>query len=281
MNRVSILSVVLVALLCLSPCVPAFAQTGDVNADADGDTLPPGGTPTNNPDGTITYTYPDGSTITTTASGDILPSARECMHSLESGGQYGICNSIDFCGPNQMGVSSLMSNGICVLPNAAQIAAMIPGCPHSTYHKCNQWRNNQTVGANVNQQHWEDCQFTQAALNTAAADGVTILPDGTHDGNIAFFIAGQSLQDMAYNNYYNNTLDDAQNLFSQYGGQYINGIPMSLGVIQYLINAGGVGGATDYLSSGGMTAAADSLFNITLYDAALKMFNCLMGLGAC
>jgi hypothetical protein len=282
---------IFVIVAMLGACMPvvSWAQTGDPPVDPlepgqQAPPPPPGSTSTTNELGITITTYPDGTIVRTDMSNNILPSPRQCIFGGESSGDYGVCNEWNFCGPNQMDVSAMMSVGFCVQPVGAALTAMFPGCPETSYWGCNKWRN-ENNGLDDIYVHWDECVWTAAAQAAAQAAGGPPLYQGTAAQNMAQFTSNPGFQDAAFNTYMDNAEAYANTLYNQFYGNgqdnIINGIPMTPEIIQYLINAAGNGGAYNYISSGGTIVAQDSALNYNLHDTARKMFNCLMGLGDC
>lgn len=217
----------------------------------------------------------------------------ECIKTLESGGNYDAVNADGYGGLAGFGVSAMMTHGYCQLPcfmtggsqpctQIGNIAGCAPPGQFTYYDTFNNCRND-AQGSSTILQHWEDCVWTQAA---ADASGGT-LAAGTH-GSLSQMLSNEGLQDAAFADQMQWTLNNAQSLVDQYPDLVINGVPMTAPVVQYMLNFGPAA-TQSYLSSNGAINICDGYFNtehgfaddLCMDDIAQKMYDCLLGLGIC
>lgn len=221
--------------------------------------------------------------------------AIECQAGRESGGalaagQPAICNEWGFCGYNQMAVSTMVQFGYCQPISPSSITYQGQACPHSTYWACNKWRNIK-LGIYKHQNHWNECVWTQKAIDAAALDPsappLQHIVDSTNYGflNMQQFATNAAFQYDVYMDHFNSTLQTANELYQEYFGNgqsnVINGVPMDPYIIQYLINAAGVGGAEAYISSMGLNAAVDEAYGFDITVAAAHTYECITGIKVC
>lgn len=280
-NATPLLSLALIAMLCLS-ATHSRAQTPPQTNLVVPTEIPPGPPISSyvNELGITVSDYGGGVIIRTDPNGNILPSPEQCIAGKESNSKFGICNDIGFCGPNQMGVSSYMSTGMCQMMPPSQVmvqtnpgctqpgCAVMAPCTQNSYHDCNLQRN-ASLGLGENIQHWEDCIWTPAAIAAAQNDGITLLqpnqlnpqPGQVFDPplrpgesalarlNMMQLQSSNSVQQMGMDVYFDRARTSAQQIYDasiamplSFGMPVrINGIPMTQEVIMYLVNAAGKG----------------------------------------